>query len=157
MNALVLAELFRAAFAADAVFAGRVCHNDQSAETLTRPSLIFMAATKSLNSTGSIFSYTLTISVEDSADRPQDTDPDPADVHAAAIAKVRAKLFGVPGYADSEVMVEEPTPRGELLMEALNAEEIFDLRGWDCADSDPGLETHHFRTAVGITGCGIQL
>lgn len=158
MNALILAEQFRILFAADPVFTGRACHNDQSCEDIVRPGLIFAADTKPLSQHGTAFSYSLTIWVEDAAEWPEPhTPPDPATVHAAAVQLARQKLFGVLGRADSETIAGAPAPRGELLQAALQAALIYDFRGYVIGDSQPGFETHHFRTPVMIIGCALSL
>lgn len=156
MNALVLSDHFRAAFASDAAFTGRQCANGQSSGEYTLPCLIFEAQVRPLNTSGSAFTFTLNLVVEDSADRP-DGAPDPVVAHATAVEAVREKLFGLAGHADSEVITGVPTPRGAAFRAALNAEAILDFRGWSAAESDPAIEAHRFRTPVSITGTALEV
>ncbi len=143
MKAFEIAESFRVLFAAAPTFTGVLCRNEQSGEKgLGCPALIFSVTDKALNSSGSALSYTLTIWVESVADRAAESDPTPQSLHAARVDAVRALLLG--------------TGRSGLLT-ALNAVGAFDFRGWDAAESDPGIEDRYFRTPVSVTGTVLVL
>lgn len=141
MKALEIAELFRAAFAADGSIVG-LCVNEQSTADYTRPAAVFAVTTKALNGSGSALTYTLALSVESPADKRADTDPDPATAHAARVEAARAKLLGAGKAA---------------LLTALNAAGTFDFRGWDAADSDPAVTDKHFATPLNIAGVCLVL
>ena len=42
--------------------------------------------------------------------------------------------------------------RALLILTALATAGGYDWRGWSATESDPGLETHHFRTPVAASG-----
>ncbi len=144
MKAHEIAERFRLLFAADGLFAGLTCHTEQTAEPVNRAggALVFACDTRPLNDAGTALTYALTVWVESRAERPDDTAPDPAAVHAARVELVRVKLLG--------------TGRAPLLA-ALNAAGWFSFRGWSARESQPALEGNHFRTPVAIAGAVLVL
>lgn len=137
MKALELSEAFRAAFEADAAFAGVACLNDLGDTTITLPCLVFRVDDKPLNSDGTALTFALSVWAETSADGTT-----PREAHAELVALVRTKLHG--------------TGKAALLVE-LNAAEEFDWRGWNAADGAPGLQANHFRTSICATGTVLVL
>lgn len=142
MKALELTEALRAAFAADSAFAGVACHNDLTADTIARPALVFAMQTKAINDAGTALTFALTIWVETAAEKRASTDPDPGLVHRELTELVREKLHGTGKAA---------------LLAALNLAAAFDWRGWSATESDPGIETHHFRTPIPAAGVVVVL
>ena len=132
MKALELSEEFRAAFDADAAFNGVACFNDLDDETISLPSLTFKVEDRPQNVTGTQLEYTLTITIDSSADVPT-----PRAAHAALVALVLAKLHGSGKSA---------------LLSTMNASTAFSYKGWNAADDAAGLASNHFHTTIAATG-----
>ena len=143
MKAHEIAKAFADIFAADEVIDGYFAV-EQSGETLTRPALIFECTTRALTDTGKALTYVLTIIAESNAEKAQASDPDPADAHSANVEAVRQKLHGT-GKANLLQQLNFAAPYG------------IDFRNWSAIESDPALESHHFRTPLSIAGVTLVL
>ena len=137
MKALELSEEFRAAFDADSAFDGVACLNDLDEDGITLPSLTFKVDDRPQNGNGTQLEYTLTITIDSTADGTT-----PRTAHAALVALVAAKLHGSGKSA---------------LLATMNESTACAYKGWNAADDATGIATSHFHSTIAATGTVVVL